>query len=76
MAIVLFKKGTGQQVKMNEFGFEGLIQAGEYFFTKEEALKAIEQVEKSEKTQKNYVAAVAEVKPTRKIKKRGRKSSK
>ena len=40
MAIILFKKGTGQPVKMNEFGFEHSIASGNYFLTKDEAINA------------------------------------
>ena len=40
MAIILFKKGTGAPVKMNEFGFEHSVASGNYFLTKDEAINA------------------------------------
>jgi len=38
MAIVLFKKGTGQPVKVSEYGFEHSVESGNYFLTKDAAV--------------------------------------
>jgi hypothetical protein len=40
MSIILFKRGTGSPVKVNEHGFEHSVASGEYFLTKDAAISA------------------------------------
>jgi hypothetical protein len=40
MSVILFKRGTGSPVKVNEHGFEHSVASGEYFLTKDAAISA------------------------------------
>ena len=44
MSIILFRKGTGDPVKVSEYGFEHSVASGNYFLTKDEALGVVKPV--------------------------------
>lgn len=60
---------------MNEFGFEALIKAGEYFFSRDEAIRAVVK-EATERVEEKAPEKLEEVKFDKvvKTKKRGRRA--
>lgn len=40
MSVILFTRGTGSPVKVNEYGFEHSVESGRYFLTKDAAISA------------------------------------